>query len=102
MSTTTSAGRPRAPRLIVARDWEQVVDAAVEVLTGPTDDPFSLPLLVTPSRAHALALAQQVARRRGVAAGLSGRSPAGCAPTSSIACWVWPSRATRGGPTPSR
>ena len=75
MSTTTSAGRPRAPRLIVARDWEQVVDAAVEVLTGPTDDPFSLPLLVTPSRAHALALAQQVARRRGVAAGLSGRSP---------------------------
>lgn len=62
-------------RLVVAGDWEQVVATAVQVLSGPTDDPFSLPLLVVPSRAHALALAQQVALREGVAAGLSGRSP---------------------------
>ncbi|AXE38642.1 exodeoxyribonuclease V subunit gamma [Acidipropionibacterium virtanenii] len=84
MSTTaarlqaTGEGAPAGgagARLVVASDWEQVVSTAVEVLSGPTEDPFSLPLLVVPSRAHSLALSQQVALRHGVAVGMAGCTP---------------------------
>lgn len=62
-------------RLVVARDWSGVVSTALGALGGQRPDPFVLPLLVVPSRAHARALAQQVARQHGVAAGLEGTTP---------------------------
>lgn len=62
-------------RLVVARDWSGVVSTALGLLGGQRADPFLLPLLVVPSRAHARALAQRVAREHGVAAGLEGTTP---------------------------
>ncbi|MCI1748496.1 MAG: exodeoxyribonuclease V subunit gamma [Acidipropionibacterium sp.] len=66
--------------LSVVGSWQQAVDAVIEALHGETDprrpdDPFRLPLLVVPSRAHARAIAEQLATRDGVAVGLSGVLP---------------------------
>lgn len=55
--------------------WSDAVAAVLAGLTdarGVSQDPFRMPLLVVPSRAHSRAIAQQLARREGVAVGLSG------------------------------
>ncbi len=55
--------------LAVVGSWEGAVEAVTDALYGPApsdDDPFRMPLLVVPSKAHARAVAQRVARRDGV------------------------------------
>lgn len=71
---------PEQTELILVGSWGQVVGAVIDALHGPGDphqqgDPFTLPLLVVPSRAHARAIAEQLALRDGVAVGLSGVLP---------------------------
>lgn len=74
-SRDTSPDAPTLPTLAVHRDWDGLCDHAVDLLTARRDDPFRRPLLVTPSPAHSRCLAQAVARRSGIAAGLAGTTP---------------------------
>lgn len=56
------------------RRWDGLTADAVALLTSAREDPFAIPLLVSPSTAHARAVGQAVADEVGVAAGLQGKT----------------------------
>ncbi|AZZ39294.1 exodeoxyribonuclease V subunit gamma [Acidipropionibacterium jensenii] len=69
----------RSATVTVVDSWEGAVREVLDALQPPADpdvDPFRLPLLVAPSQAHGRAIAQQLALRDGIAAGIGGVTPA--------------------------
>ena len=81
------------------RRWDGLTADAVALLTSAREDPFAIPLLVSPSTAHARAVGQAVADEVGVAAGLlgcRGKRPVHCAVSCHSPSLTWIRRSIRG------